>query len=197
MSEKDLQEITKTYEGFLYKSTFETEKKRFIKSGWIFISSEEKDGKITAIYKASPEAQKKQKRQENINVFLFVALVVFIFFVGCQGNEDTETPDKDAVQDETVFQEDAEERLKYRLFSAWDGSHRGLVKLTKALMNDPDSFQHDDTTFFIERNPDGTPKSIVVNMLYRGKNAFGGVVRGFIKARSDLEGNIIEVLEQQ
>lgn len=195
MSEKNLQEITKTYKGFLYKDMFKSEKKRLVKCGWTFVSSEEKDGKITAIYKVSPEALKKQKRQESINAFLVLVLIIFVFFIGCQGSENTETPD--TVQEETVSQEDAEERLKYRLFSAWDGSHRGLVKLTKTLMNDPDSFQHDDTTFFIERNADGTPKSIVVNMRYRGKNVFGGVVLGFIKARSDLDGNIIEVLEQQ
>lgn len=30
---------------------------------------------------------------------------------------------------------------------------------------------------------------------YSGKNAFGGVVSAWIKAKSDLDGNVIEIIE--
>lgn len=63
MSEKDLQEITKTYEVVL-KKLFESEKQKLIKYGWKFVSSEEKDGKIIAKYLVSPEILRKTKQKE-------------------------------------------------------------------------------------------------------------------------------------
>jgi len=36
---------------------------------------------------------------------------------------------------------------------------------------------------------------LIVMTTFRGKNVFGGVVKNFIKAKVDLEGNIIKVLE--
>ena len=76
-------------------------------------------------------------------------------------------------------------------FSSWDGSHRLLVKMVKNAMNDPDSFDHDKTTY--HRLPDDA--GIQVSMIYRGKNAFGGVVRESITARFTLDGKFIQFVE--
>ena len=70
----------------------------------------------------------------------------------------------------------AEDRRKgFHCLSMWDGSHRGFVNAVKERMNDPDSFEHDSTKV----TPVGVVKpgrhSIV--MEFRGRNAFGGMVR--------------------
>jgi len=75
------------------------------------------------------------------------------------------------------------------LFSAWDGSLPALVKIVKAAMNDPDSFKHVSTRYADKTN------FLLVYMKYRGKNAFGGVVTETIKAKVNLNGNVVEILE--
>jgi len=76
-------------------------------------------------------------------------------------------------------------------FSPWNGSHRGLVKVTKEGMNDPDSFKHVETVYWDQVD------HIRVSMTFRGKNAFGGVVKTTILAKSDLSGNIFEIISQR
>ena len=85
-----------------------------------------------------------------------------------------------------------EEIRKERLeggFSAWDGSHRGLTKTIKSSMNDPKSYEHVKTTYIDMKN------HLLIRTDFRGKNAFGGTVPQWIKAKADVEGNILDILE--
>lgn len=75
-------------------------------------------------------------------------------------------------------------------FSVWDGSHSGLVRRIKASMNDPDSFKHIET---IRWDMGG---HLIVLTKFRGRNAFGGIVSNWVKAKIDLDGEQIEILEQ-
>ena len=75
-------------------------------------------------------------------------------------------------------------------FSAWDGSHRGLTKVIKESMNDPKSYEHVETVYWDKGD------HLVVKTTFRGKNAFGGVVKNWVMAKVDLNGNVIEVLSQ-
>lgn len=74
-------------------------------------------------------------------------------------------------------------------FSAWDGSHYGLEKVIKSSMNDPDSYEHVKTIYWDEKD------YLVVKTTFRGTNLYGGKVVNWIKAKSDMNGNIIEVME--
>ena len=80
------------------------------------------------------------------------------------------------------------ERIE-RQFSGWDGSHRNLVAYIKKSMNDPDSYKHEETRF----EDKGT--FLIVRTSFRGKNAFGGMVKNTILAKIDFDGNIIEILK--
>jgi len=75
-------------------------------------------------------------------------------------------------------------------FSPWDGSHLGLTKVIKKLMNDPDSYKHVETVYW------DMGDHLVVRTTFRGKNAFGGVVTNWIKAKVDLDGKVLEILDQ-
>lgn len=76
-------------------------------------------------------------------------------------------------------------------FSEWDGSHREVEKLVKSNLHDPKSFEHVETTFKV-LNAD----TMFVVMVYRAKNAFGGVVTEQVRANvSTANGSIIDVLE--
>jgi len=75
-------------------------------------------------------------------------------------------------------------------FSAWDGSHRNLERVIKKAMNDPDSYEHDKTTYWDKGD------HLVVKTTYRGKNAFGGVVRNYVTAKVNLDGQVLQIIDQ-
>lgn len=75
-------------------------------------------------------------------------------------------------------------------FSRLDGSHIQLARLIKKSMNDPDSYEHDDTTYSDKGD------YLMVRTYFRGRNAFGGMVRNQVTAKVDLEGNVIEIISQ-
>ncbi|MBC23617.1 MAG: hypothetical protein CMJ32_06845 [Phycisphaerae bacterium] len=86
-----------------------------------------------------------------------------------------------------------EELRKERLsdgFSGWGGSHLALAKLIKAGMNNPESYDHVETVYW--DNGD----HLIVKTTFRGTNAFGGVVTNWVRAKTDLDGNVLEVIDQ-
>lgn len=79
------------------------------------------------------------------------------------------------------------EEIISNCFSAWDGSNIELTKFIKESMNDPDSYEHIQTTYQDINN------EIIIHTTFRGKNAFGGVVKQSISATISLNCNIIEI----
>jgi TM2 domain-containing membrane protein YozV len=75
-------------------------------------------------------------------------------------------------------------------FSAWDGSHIMLTQFIKDNMNDPKSYDHVETRY----RDDGD--YITVQVKFRGKNAFGGVVLNTIIAKCSLDGQVLEIISQ-
>ena len=75
-------------------------------------------------------------------------------------------------------------------FSAWDGSHRNLERAIEQSMNDPDSYEHVETVYWDMKS------HLVVKTTFRGKNAFGGLVINWVKAKVDLNGNVLAVIGQ-
>lgn len=75
-------------------------------------------------------------------------------------------------------------------FSNWDGSHRQLSHLIKQSMNDPESYSQDETMYWEHE------EYLIVKTEFHGKNSFGAIVRSTVKAKVDLEGNVLEILEQ-
>ena len=74
-------------------------------------------------------------------------------------------------------QEERERLGHHCLNSLIDGRHNGFVRLVKDKMNDPSSFQHIDTKVSAVLG-DGYH---AIDMRFRGKNAFGGVVQNRAK----------------
>ena len=56
-------------------------------------------------------------------------------------------------------------------------------------MNDPDSYEHEKTTYL------ETPNYLVVTTKYRGKNKFGGLVLQESMFKVNYEGQVLEVLQ--
>lgn len=99
-----------------------------------------------------------------------------------------------------LLEEARERREKQRLaeqrkkqietqFSAWDGSHIQLERIIKKAMNDPSSYDHVETRYADKDD------FILVNTTFRGKNAFGGVVKNSITAEFTISGQFIRIIE--
>ena len=85
----------------------------------------------------------------------------------------------------------AEARKKQieRQFSDRDGSHGNLERVIKQSMNDPDSYDHVETVYWDRGD------HLVVRTTFRGKNAFGGIVKNSVKAKVSLDGQVLQILE--
>jgi hypothetical protein len=75
-------------------------------------------------------------------------------------------------------------------FSSWSGAHRKLEKMIKENMNDKNSYEHVSTNYF------DMGDHLIVNSTYRGKNSYGAVVKGFVKAKISIEGDILSILDE-
>jgi hypothetical protein len=102
--------------------------------------------------------------------------------------EAKQAAEKKAAEDARLAQERAK-RLKDS-FNPWSGAHIGLESFIKKSMHDQKSYKHAETRYT------DTGDFLIVQTSFRGKNAFGAVVLNSVKAKCDLNGNVIEIIEQ-
>ncbi|MFH2059977.1 MAG: zinc ribbon domain-containing protein [Pseudomonadota bacterium] len=137
-------------------------------------------------YKITPEKIAEVKKQASNNLKVFgvgcLSIVIFFIIIGVMTGTKEDVP-------KTKEELRAEQIEKY--FSPWDGSHRGLTKVIMESINDPDSYEHFETRYWDKGD------HLIVNTFFRSKNGFGGFVKTFVKAKVDLNGNVIEVIETQ
>jgi|GEM_PF-3205730 len=73
--------------------------------------------------------------------------------------------------------EELEEKEKgFHCLSGWSGTHRDVTRMIESMLNDPSSFEHDETR--VAPVVDGRHQFV---MRYRAKNGLGGVVIGTAK----------------
>jgi hypothetical protein len=157
---------------------------------------------------ADPEAFKArmaaQRAKSNPNItgaqavsivfLLFLAVWLYVKFVDEPKDKRiaAERSAKAAEQaEEQAKANDPKERKIARIkagLDKWDGAPKKLKALIKEGMNDPDSFQHDK----IKVDQEGDDY-LVITEHFRGKNQFGGVVRNWVRAKIDLDGNVLQV----
>ncbi|MGE4299475.1 MAG: zinc-ribbon domain-containing protein [Desulfovibrionaceae bacterium] len=129
------------------------------------------------------------KSKRKIGCLSLIAIVLFLGWIGSSTDKKNDTSSGQVVKSQNARPETRKERIE-KSFSAWDGSHRGLERLIKQAMNDPDSYEHVSTTYSDQGS------ELIVRTTFRGKNAFGGVVINSVVARADLDGNVLEIISQ-
>ncbi len=80
-------------------------------------------------------------------------------------------------------------------FSPWDGSFRPLEAFIKENMNDPKSYDHAKTYYRLQLNDRKNPKAIITEE-FRGKNAFGAVVKQMVQIEYDINKETFRVIGQ-
>lgn len=93
--------------------------------------------------------------------------------------------ERDAEEQRRIARAASQEQRMKEQFSAWDGSHHGVVAAVKATMKNPASFEHVETRYV------DTGKGLRVIMTFRGTNSFGGVVPNRVIAEVDDAGQVL------
>lgn len=131
----------------------------------------------------STQGEKQELNKTKLRFGIIVVLAISIIWFG--STRDTAKSSKWPYTQEEESKRRAE--IIDKCFSAWDGSNIELTKFIKESMNDPDSYEHIQTTYQDINN------EIIIHTIFRGKNAYGGVVKQSISATIDLNCNIIEI----
>lgn len=76
-------------------------------------------------------------------------------------------------------------------FDALNGSHFELTKLVKKSLNDPDSYDHDKTTYIDKGD------RLTITTTFRARNEKGGMTTHQVTAEADLKGNILKVINHK
>lgn len=124
---------------------------------------------------------------EKIRVFTFLGIMIcfLAFFAWNNFRPEKSPPPKPPKSAKEI----RAERIA-RQFSGWDGSHINLTERIKKTMNDPDSFKHEETRYWDKGD------FLIVETVFRGRNAFGGMVRNRVMAKVGLNGRVLEIMYQ-
>lgn len=90
----------------------------------------------------------------------------------------TPTPSPSPTPDQADIEAAEKRKAGFHCLSAWDGSHRDLVRALKLTLRDPDSFEHIATK--ITPVNDKGEHGLMMN--YRARNGFGGMNVGSLLA---------------
>ncbi|MEM9078186.1 MAG: hypothetical protein AAGC43_14175 [Bacteroidota bacterium] len=125
---------------------------------------------------------KESKKEDIKKGCIYLISIVFglslFFYFTCEGE-----PEK------PLTKEEQHQQNIQKLFSGWDGSHIKLAEYIKQSLNDPDSYEHLETTY-IEKD-----SFLIVTTRFTANNGFGGRVRNEVVVVSDTLGNITEIIK--
>lgn len=121
-------------------------------------------------------------------MILILVTIVMFFYAGSEVRSKAKSKERSNKIIHNKTESEIRKEMIGDAFSAWDGSHRGLNKFIKDSMNDPGSYEHAETVYWDKTD------HLIVKTTFRGKNAFGGVVKNWVMAKTDLNGNVIEIM---
>ena len=136
--------------------------------------------KVKACIHCGAKIKKQPTQVTAKQSFIAIGFLIFMFMGIFSSTNDNATSSNDNTLPTQIEEQ----------FSPWDGSHRGLEKLIIESLNDPDSYEHIESSFA----KDGD--TIRVKTSYRARNGYGGMVTAYVLARYTNSGEIVEILEQ-
>lgn len=194
------QEIINEVKSAIAKKECELVTKKFKK--FIFIHDKEFDILFDQASSISAEIQREQDTKEILSSLKYIATEDFEINRDLYSQLVVLHPTNKKYRSKLTFYKKKIELVKQKQklkeirkkqiekqFHFWDGSHRNLEWHIKEIMNDPDSYEHVVTTYWDKGD------HLVVTTTFRGKNAFGGVVKNSITAIVSLNGDIIQIID--
>ena len=74
-------------------------------------------------------------------------------------------------------------------FDNYNGGRGKLIKMVKENLNDPSGFEYVSITRRFEGD------DLIINMIYKGKNGFGGIVSQGVEARVSYKDDSVTIIE--
>lgn len=133
---------------------------------------------------ASTSQSSRHKQWQALPKFARWSLAVIAFFATLT----VVTPNQDPVA-QTPAKARAEQISK--LFHGTDGTHPNLAIIVKAGLTNPDSFEHQQTSYR------DMGEYLVISMKYQSETHHGQSIDRFTKAKVDLTGKVISILENR
>ena len=112
-------------------------------------------------------------------LIMTILLVIGIFFITKCNSEPEKVLTKKEIHHENI----------QKLFSGWDGSHIKLTEKIKKSLNDPESYEHIETSY---RDLDSL---LIINATFTAKNGFGGRLKQEVIVVGDTLGNVTEIVK--
>jgi len=130
------------------------------------------------VQQAIRDHKRKQRKLTLITIAAVgIPVLIMIFSLNSKNTKEVERP---LTKEEKIQQQ----------FSSWDGSHRNVTDAIKRSMNDPDSYEHVETVYWI------LDDKIVVKTTFRGNNAFGAKVLNTIRSEVSLSGDVLKMTQE-
>ncbi len=95
-----------------------------------------------------------------------------------------ENPPKEDVT--STMSDEVKEKIKIQ-FSPWDGSHPKFIREVKKQLNNPKSFEHQET----KTGWDSSTNTIIIEMTFRANNKLGQPILNTAVGTVDIEGNVL------
>lgn len=140
-----------------------------------------------------PLTPEELQRRKKINKWL-LPVIIILLVGGCTTCMFSD--DDDATQTTATKPEPPKNKWdKWQAFhvSAWDGSCIPLERAIKKVLNDPSSYDHAETNYYL--NDDTTIITVVTS--FRAKNGFGALMLNSYTATYDLNGNLLTIDENK
>lgn len=141
----------------------------------------------------SPEELARRKKINRVLIPVVLALLLLLGILMNSGPDDDNTAANDNKTDAVQVTEPANKWEAWQRYhvSGWDGSCKPVVAALKKALNDPGSYDHAETQYYLNADT----SIITVLTSFRAKNAFGGLILTSYKATLDINGDLLTLEE--
>lgn len=136
----------------------------------------------------TPPDSKKKSQTKSILIVSVIAIISMGLFDSFLS---TLKPKRDLRHTTSVSPKELtrDEKIK-KLFHWYDASHQNSINIIKKALHNPDSFELVDTVLWDMQN------HLIVKTTYRAQNGFGAIRTNWVKTKIDMDGNVLQVIEQ-
>ena len=149
----------------------------------------------TSVLPTTPPESKKKSKVKTIVIISIAAIFLFSCMLSTlipaigRATSDSKDSKRNATTSSSSKELTRDEKIK-KLFHWYDASHTNSINIIKKSLHNPDSFELVDTVFWDMQN------HLIVKTTYRAENGFGATRTNWVKTKIDMDGDVLQVIEQ-
>ena len=143
----------------------------------------------------APPDSKKKSKVKTIVIISIAAILLFSCMLSTlipaigRVTSDSKDSKRNTTTSSSSKELTRDEKIK-KLFHWYDASHTNSINIIKKSLHNPDSFELVDTVFWDMQN------HLIVKTTYRAENGFGATRTNWVKTKIDMDGDVLQVIEQ-